>query len=150
MNAFVGISQRFLSADELQESIEKLVTEPSYYFLRWAHKVSGIVRELYDFPSPEGQMFNSILELRWRQKRPDKYEAMLLSIRDGYPDFNPLDGAWEAWEAEDRNAYFYPKTETRFPKGLVYPDDLNIAQRLFKDKKTATVHFVALTIGEKS
>lgn len=154
MSAFVGISQKLLSADELQNLISKLANDSSYYFLRWANRVSGVVKEKDpdSFPSPEGQMFNTDLELRWKQKRQALYEVLLLSsINDDYPDFEPLT---QEWETEDRDAYFYPKTETRFPKGFIYPKELNIAQRYFRDKKTATVHFVALTIkypiGEKS
>ena len=153
MSAFVGISQKLLSADELQNLISKLANDSSYYFLRWANRVSGVVKEKDpdSFPSPEGPMFNTDIELRWKQKRQALYEVLLLSsINDDYPDFEPLT---QEWETEDRDAYFYPKTETRFPKSFIYPKELNIAQRYFRDKKTATVHFVALTIkypiGEK-
>ena len=68
---------------------------------------------------------------------------LLSSINGDYPDFKPFP---HEWETEDRDAYFYPPTETRFPKGFIYPKDINIAQRYFRDKKTAIVHFVALTI----
>jgi hypothetical protein len=143
MSAFVGISQKLLSVDELQSLIFKLANDSSYYFLRWANRVSGITKKLDKFPMLEGQMFNSELELRWKQKGAN-YEAFLLSsTAREYPDFEPLD---REWETEDKDAYFYPDTETRFPKGFNYPKEPNIAQRYFKDKKTATVHFVALTI----
>ncbi|GBO53391.1 hypothetical protein APA_1298 [Pseudanabaena sp. lw0831] len=151
MSAFVGISQKLLSADELQNLISKLANDSSYYFLRWANRVSGITKKLGNFPMLEGQMFNSELELRWKQKGAN-YEAFLLSsTAREYPNFEPLD---REWETEDKDAYFYPPTETRFPKGFDYPPELKIGQRYFRDKKTATVHFVALTIkksiGEKS
>jgi hypothetical protein len=143
MSAFVGISQKLLSADELQSLISKLANDSSYYFLRWANRVSGVTKKLENFPMLEGQMFNSELELRWKQKGAN-YEAFLLSsTAREYPDFEPLD---REWEIEDKHAYFYPHTETRFPKGFIYPPELNIGQRYFKDKKTATVHFVALTV----
>ena len=142
MSAFVGTRDN-LDANQLREILDNLKIAKTYYFLRWANRVSGIIDELTDFPSPEGQMFNEDLELRWKQKG-EVYEALLLSsVNDDYLDFEPLA---QAWETEDCGAYFYPETETRFPKGFNYPKELNIAQRYFKDKHTATVHFVALTI----
>jgi len=148
MSAFVGTSHKLLSVDELQSLIDKLANESSYYFLRWANRVSGITKDSIkreDFPIPEGQMFNEELELRWKQKGAN-YEALLLSkSASNYPDFVALD---REWETEDRAALFYPETETRFPKGFNYPKNLNIAQRYFRDKQTATVHFVALTIRD--
>ncbi|WP_189525236.1 hypothetical protein [Nostoc sp. 'Peltigera membranacea cyanobiont' 232] len=40
MNPFVGVSTKFLPVPELLDLIKKLAPEPSYYFLRWTHKVS--------------------------------------------------------------------------------------------------------------
>ena len=68
---------------------------------------------------------------------------MFLSINGQNSEFQPLG---KDWQIEERNAHFYQKTETRFPKGFDYPEDLNIKQRYFQDKTTATVHFVALTV----
>ncbi|GAB4302688.1 MAG: hypothetical protein Fur0025_43640 [Oscillatoriaceae cyanobacterium] len=67
---FVGC-QQVLSADELRQVMLQLATAspPCYYFLRWPHQVSGIISELEEFPSPEGQMFTSKLELRWKTSR---------------------------------------------------------------------------------
>ncbi|MCG5057180.1 MAG: hypothetical protein KA714_04035 [Limnoraphis sp. WC205] len=155
--SFVGY-QKIYSVDELKELLTQNANSNSYYFLRWVDKVSGIVEELpSDFeqnPSPEGQMFNSKLELRWKQKGSG-YEVLLLTEGDSLPD------KWEKtiendceWETEVRDAYLYQPTVTRFPNRFKYPDNFNpdnfkIAQRYFKNKRTSTVHFIALTIQEK-
>ncbi len=103
------------------------------------------------FPSPQGQLFNSILEVRWKQKQR-KYEVLLLSSQDEAPifkpqdkqdNFRPIKGNWEILE---QNALLHSPKETRFPKSLNSEEIKNIAQRYFRDKDTATVHFVALTI----
>lgn len=145
MNPFVGIRKNFLSVPELLELIAKLTTEPSYYFFRWTHKVSKdweIKPIKTDFPMIEGQMFNQNFELRWKLKRKDSYEVLLLSVSGEYPDFTIVG---EDWQTQDRDAHLYSSTETRFPKS--FPSKkLDIAQRYFIDKKTATVHFVALTV----
>jgi hypothetical protein len=145
MNPFVGVSKESLPVSELLKLITKLATEPSYYFLRWTHKVSKdweLAPTETDFPMIEGQMFNQKCELRWKQKCKDSYEVLLLSIAGEYPDFAKVG---EDWQTQDRDAHLYSSTETRFPKG--FPSKkLDIAQRYFIDKKTATVHFVALTV----
>jgi len=148
--SFVGTREN-LSITELRALLDNHKGNQHYYFLRWANRVSGIITNLDNFPSPEGQMFNADLEIRWKQKA-DKYEVLLLSKYDNdYPEF---DSFAQTWQSEDRNASFYPKTETRFPKGFIYPEELNIGQRYFKDQDTGIVHFVALTIenstGKKS
>lgn len=147
MNPFVGVSTELLSVPELLKLITKLATQPSYYFLRWTHKVSKdweLAPTETDFPMIEGQMFNQNSELRWKQKRKDSYEVLLLSVAGESPDFIKVDGDWQT---QDRDAHLYSSNETRFPKG--FPSKkLDIAQRYFIDKKTATVHFVALTVGK--
>lgn len=175
---FVGINQQPLSAPELIELLEKFSTPPSYYFLRWAHRVGGFWQRRKDianleddirdrlqsnpvnnstskqtesFPSPEGQLFNSILEVRWKQKL-GKYEVLLLSsqnqasifqFQNERDNFRSIPGKWEILE---QNLLLHSPKETRFPKNLNSEDIKNIAQRYFWDKDTATVHFVALTI----
>ncbi|MBN3895670.1 MAG: hypothetical protein HWQ41_10475 [Nostoc sp. NOS(2021)] len=143
MNPFVGVSKK--SVPELLDLIAKLASEPSYYFLRWTHEVSKdwkIEPTETDFPMIEGQMFNKKCELRWKQKRKDSYEVLLLSVAGEYSDFASVG---EDWQTQERDAHLYSSTETRFPKG--FPSKkLDIAQRYFIDKKTATVHFVALTV----
>jgi hypothetical protein len=146
MNPFVGYKKE-PSVPQLLELITKLATEPSYYFLRWTHKVSGITKQQpteTDFPMIEGQMFNQKYELRWKQKRKDSYEVLLLSIAGEYPDFERIG---EDWQTQDRDAHLYSPTETRFPKGF-YPTSIDVKQRYFIDQKTAAVHFVALTFGK--
>ncbi|MBW4687562.1 MAG: hypothetical protein KME40_21225 [Komarekiella atlantica HA4396-MV6] len=149
MNPFVGVSKKLLSVCELLEliAIAKLTTEPSYYFLRWTHEVSKcweIAPSENNFPMIEGQMFNRECELRWKQKRKDSYEVLLLSVAGEYPDFLKVG---EEWQTQDRDAHLYSSTETRFPKG--FPSKkLDISQRYFIDKKTAKTHFVALTVGK--
>jgi hypothetical protein len=146
MNPFVGY-KKDQSVLQLLELITKLATEPSYYFLRWTHKVSGITKQQpteTDFPMIEGQMFNQKYELRWKQKHKDSYEVLLLSIAGEYPDFERIG---EDWQTQDRDAHLYSPTETRFPKGF-YPTSIDVKQRYFIDKKTAAVHFVALTFGK--
>lgn len=144
MKPFVGYQENPLSVSDLLELIDKLKTENTYYFLRWTNKVSGIIKQIPDkFPMLEGQMFNDEFELRWKYKQNNAYEVLLLTTGKNYHDFQELG---KNWQIEERNAHFYPVTETRFPKGFNYPDNLNIKQRYFQDKTTATVHFVALTL----
>jgi hypothetical protein len=146
MNPFVGY-KKDQSVLQLLELITKLATEPSYYFLRWTHKVSGITKQQpteTDFPMIEGQMFNQKYELRWKQKHKDSYEVLLLSIAGEYPDFERIG---EDWQTQDRDAHLYSPTETRFPKGF-YPTSIDVKQRYFVDQKTSAVHFVALTFGK--
>lgn len=143
MNAFVGVSKQFLTADELESLLEKYALAPSYYFLRWPHKVSKIESEFpSEFPSPEGQMFNCDREIRWKQKG-DNFTVLLLSLTGDEPEFQAIG---QEWVTEDRKAHFYPATETRFPQGIPATQNIKVAQRYFKDKQTATVHFVALTV----
>ncbi|MBD2298841.1 hypothetical protein [Nostoc sp. FACHB-190] len=179
---FVGVNQQPLSAEELVKLLQKFSTPPSYYFLRWAHRVGGFwrlgtedaeytsleadVRDLLrnasgdrlqqnlneTFPSPQGQLFNSILEIRWQQKQ-GKYEVLILSSQDKAEILQPQDEENNFrlikaghWEIIEQNVLLHSPTETRFPKDLNSEDIKNIAQRYFRDKRTATVHFVALTI----
>ncbi|MCU0544430.1 MAG: hypothetical protein MUE44_20020 [Oscillatoriaceae cyanobacterium Prado104] len=149
------------SKEDLQELLDRaeLKISPSYYFLCWPHKVSGIIQKLPDdFPGYEGQMFNSQFDLRWKKKGTG-YEVLLLSIEPKNElGFEEISGNKEAikWEAIDRPAYFYNTGETRFPKGFIFKDEsdekidpknIAVGQRYFQDAKTATVHFIALTVG---
>lgn len=158
MSPFVGVSEQLLTVEQLRDLLQQPSTQPNYYFLRWHHKVSGIVEQLPDeFPSPEGQMFNCDRELRWKQQRQGYYTVLLLSNTGQLPVFTSVG---EDWETEQRGAYGYRPDETRFPRSLDFPKSLDIriskeesktnkpklAQRYFIDKKTSTVHFVALTV----
>ena len=143
--SFVGF-QQVSSVEELRELITQRSSQSSYYFLRWADKVSGIVNRLpEDFPSPEGQMFNTDWELRWKQNKKG-YEVLVLSDADVEPEFTLVG---QRWHTQLREAHVYPSTETRFPKEFI-TDDVKVAQRYFIDAQTATVHFVALTISKKN
>lgn len=143
--SFVGIRQ-LSSVEELRELLAQRSSQSSYYFLRWAYKVSGIVAQLpQEFPSPEGQMFNADWELRWKQYKKG-YEVLLLSKTGAEPGFTPVG---QHWETKLRQAYMYRSTETRFPKEFI-AESVDVAQRYFIDPQTATVHFVALTLSNNN
>ena len=145
-----------LSRDEVKELLEKLATEDSYYFVRSPHAVSGICMKLPEefFPGFEGQMFNADRELRWK-KQGSAYQALILSrVEADLEGFEPIDKDCE-WQICDRTAYFHPLDEPKFPKTFVYKgendekivsNNISIGQRYFQEKRTATVHFVALTV----
>lgn len=159
MKGFVDVKQVSLW-DELKKLLEKLANEESYYFVRSPHAVSGIQMKLPEQFPPyfEGQMFNSEREIRWK-KQGNSYEILLLSRVEIEPNlgFQPIYNEPEEieWEVCDRHAYFYDIDETKFPKSFIFKDINNqdidpktipIRQRYFHEKKTATVHFVALTV----
>lgn len=144
-----------LSGDEVKELLEKLATEESYYFVRSPHAVSGICMNLpQEFPGFEGQMFNADRELRWK-KQGIAYQALILSrVEADLEGFEPIDKDCE-WQICDRAAYFHRLDEPKFPKTFVYKgenekkidsNNISIGQRYFQEKRTATVHFVALTV----
>jgi hypothetical protein len=144
--SFVGF-KKSVSVAELLKLIDKLAIERNYYFCRWSHQVSEnweTAPEAKHFPMLEGQMFNEQCELRWKRKPNDNYELLLLSIAPIESDFIQIG---ETWETQQRDAHLLSSTSTyrRFPKHLPQKKT-DIAQRYFIDKKTATVHFVALTI----
>jgi hypothetical protein len=141
MSAFVGV-KTVESAENLKTLIDNVIKGDRCYFLRWPHKVSGLSRKLPDdFPSPEGQAFTCDRELRWKVQG-QRYSTLLLSNSDKVDGF---DAIGDEWETCDRSAQVYPPTETRFPHGIA-DRGINIEQRYFRDKKTATVHFVALVV----
>ncbi len=176
--SFVGVHSQVLSAQELIQVLEKLETsaQPSYYFLRWSHRVSGFWQRRFEefpslakdigdrinrinfnqieaaFPSPEGQMFNNQLELRWKKKQAN-YEILLLSATGSQEDYPEFQLVGNDWNVVNRNAHLYAsgptQTETRFPKKFDH-QDIKVAQRYFMDSKTTTVHFVALTVSSKN
>lgn len=140
MTAFVGYQQQ-VSLDELRKVLEDYKTRNSRYFLRWVHQVSGIILELPETLSPEGQMFDDQRELRWK-KQSKGFDLLLLSVAGSDPSFTPIG---TVWKCQNRNAHIYPPTETRFPKGIDH-QNVDVGQRYFLDARTATVHFVALTV----
>ncbi|MBD1821823.1 hypothetical protein H6F51_04835 [Cyanobacteria bacterium FACHB-DQ100] len=137
------------SVEELRALIAQYANRPSnYYFLRWPHCVSGMKASLpNDFPSPEGQMFNTALELRWK-RQGEGYSLLLLSetLRET-EGFTAIPGDWEAI---NRSAQCHESKETQYPKGFHFGNGIEpkrIQQRYFRDRNTATIHFVALTIA---
>lgn len=159
MTGFVG-SKQVSSADNLKKLLGELSPDrQSYYFVRLPHKVSGICLNLpADFPGFEGQMFNEKLELRWK-KQGNSYDVLLLSQEIVESDeFEKIE---VDWQISDRTAYWYITSENKppaqFPKEFLFldidgaqikkPENIKIGQRYFQDKKTGTVHFVALTIN---
>lgn len=149
MSAFVGTCT-VDSAEALRSLIEQRQTSESYFFLRWPHKVSGFCKTLPDdFPSPEGQLFNNALELRWKRQGRG-YSVLLLSNQtDPVSGFTALDGNWETC---DRPAHCHESKETRYPKGFYFDTGIEreaIQQRYFRDRRTATIHFVALTLANQ-
>ncbi|AFY33114.1 hypothetical protein [Calothrix sp. PCC 7507] len=142
--SFVGYKQ-VSSLEELRNLLTDYYQERSYYFLRWTHQVSGILADLPpEFSSPEGEMFNIELELRWKQNNGG-YQVLLLSQTQPKTEleFTPIG---KNWKTCDRNAYLYDLDETKFPKRFIYPEKLSLGQRYFQDTETSTIHFVALTI----
>ena len=150
---FVYVRSR-LSEDDVKKLLKQPETEKSYYFVRSPHAVSGICMKLPDefFPGLEGQMFDADRELRWK-KQGSTYEALLLSRVAA--DLEGFEAIGENWEWCDRTAYFHTLDEPKFPKSFIYKGEndekldyknISIGQRYFQDKRTATVHFVALTI----
>ncbi|MDV3347877.1 hypothetical protein QGP82_04165 [Leptothoe sp. LEGE 181152] len=103
-----------------------------------------------EFPSPEGQVFNANMELRWKSQRAGYTVLLLSDTADTADGFTAISGDWEA---VDRSAHHHESKETQYPKGFdfgrgVEPE--HIKQRYFCDRRTATVHFVALTIASSS
>ncbi|GET41928.1 hypothetical protein [Microseira wollei] len=158
MSVFVGVSEQLLTEEELKQLLQSTSNQPNYYFLRLPHKVSGILEEFpKEFPSPEGQMFNSDRELRWKQQKPGLYNVLILSNNGETAGFTAIDGDWKT---QQRAAYGYRTDETRFPRSLIFPESIDprisgdktktnkpkLAQRYFIDADTSTVHFVALTV----
>ncbi|MEH2355025.1 hypothetical protein [Nostoc sp.] len=145
--------KQLVALDELDTLITQVSNSQSYYFLRYSHAVSGIFKKLPDDGGEiEGQVFNSICEIRWK-KYKSGYEVLILSQQEfNLEGFKELTGHWEIF---DRDAYWHNPEETRFPKGFTFkdenhqpinPKDISIKQRYFKDSATATIHFVALTV----
>lgn len=136
----------------MQAFLQACQTDDSQYFLRWPHRVSGFVASLpKEGISPEGQLFNCDRELRWRQLAQG-YSVLLLSNIDT-PDpqktFNYQKQSFQAigndWDTQTWNAHVYPETETRLPAPIA-TNGVDIKQRHFIDKTTATVHFTALVV----
>lgn len=131
------------SKPELENLLKTHAGDNRWYFVRWAHEVSGFQKTLpANFEQAEGQMFTGDRELRWKPQG-QKFSVLLLSTTP-VEGFDLLKGEWIT---QDRDAHVYPPTETRLPKGIVH-NKANVGQRYFIDQTTWTVHFVALVAKE--
>ena len=149
---YVYSSKQSVGLEELKKLLEELKQQNNYYFLCSPNAVSGITMTLpEEFPTVEGQMFNADCELRWK-KQKSGYDVLVLS-NSSKPDLKDFE-QFGNWAISDFKAYFY-QNETKFPKEFIYlnsnnqkinPQQININQRYFRDKDTATVHFIALTL----
>jgi hypothetical protein len=140
------------SIQELRSLLANLATGDCCYFARWAHKVSGMVTAIDDVlpepnGSPEGQMFGSNFEVRWKKTSQQRYEVLLLHCEKSVTEwqFTPVGNGWHVPKTP-LGSYFYDADETRFPQGFELAKKMKLRQRYFQDVMTATVHFVALTI----
>jgi hypothetical protein len=130
-----------------REQLLKLLEQCSgdrFFFLRSTHQVSGILSELPPVLSPEGQVFNSQIELRWKAEK-QRYRVLLLSRDSELEGFKAIAGDWET---EDHPALLHDRRTPQYPNRFVYPSGLEkrIQQRYFRDRTTGIVHFVALTV----
>lgn len=139
---------RNFSDEELKTLLKREIDCTDCCFLRWPHKVSGFCSAIHqDCFSPEGQVFNTVRELRWRPLGTG-FSVLLLSLDQREEDpFNSFKPVGETWHTQDLEAHVPTQTETRFLRGLSAAGKTNfhIGQRYFIDPKTATIHFVALT-----
>jgi hypothetical protein len=136
------------STQELRSLLADLAIGDCCYFARWVHKVSGMVTAIDDvLPSPEGQMFGSNFEVRWKQISQERYEVLLLHCEKSVIvwQFTPVGNGWHVPETP-LGSHFYDAEETRFPQSFKLAKKIKLRQRYFQDAMTATVHFVALTI----
>jgi hypothetical protein len=132
-----------VTGEELDELLKQ--GNDTYYFLKYVDRVSGFCTQLPEKSplSPQGQMFDRAVELRWKQ-RGKAYDLLWLGTKEPPAEFEPIEGDWTYC---DRQAKVYSKDETRLPRTIAeLPKNLVIQQRYFLDKETATVHFVALTV----
>lgn len=147
---FVGTTT-VSSPTDLESLLKNHAGDKGWYFLRWAHTVSGFKRALpSDFERAEGQMFTGDRELRWKPQGKE-FNVLLLSsidLRENLDrlktDLKPVAGDWIT---QDWDAHVYPPNETRLPRGIAY-NGVNVGQRYFIDQTTWTVHFVSLIAKE--
>jgi hypothetical protein len=141
-SGFIG-TRSVLSQAELESLLETHAGNNGWYFLRWAHEVSGFKKGLPTaFNCIEGQVFTGDRELRWKPQGQG-FNLLLLSTAE-IQGFELLQGNWVT---QDRDAHVYPLTETRLPKGIAH-NNANVGQRYFIDQTTWTVHFIALVAKE--
>ena len=132
--------------NSLRQLIEQYSKPGDFFFLRSLHRVSGIITELPDQLSPEGQLFNARFELRWKKRRQG-YELLWLGQQapTNTEDFTKIE---RQWETKDHDALLHARKTPQYPNLFYYPSELEktIQQRYFRDAGTGIVHFVALTV----
>lgn len=132
-------------------SADQSEAEESFFFLRWAHRVSGMKAALPETLSPEGQWFSELGELRWKR---DRHGYQVLWLGQQRPqDVEQLSHlAWTAidrqWQFVDQPVLLHDRRTPQFPHLFDYPTRLQnrLRQRYFRDAETDIVHFVALTV----
>lgn len=146
-----GYASTAIAQDEqsLRQLLDRYSQPGDFFFLRWLHKVSGITSQLGSQVSPEGQLFNTTFELRWK-KRQQGYSILWLGLQppddsDNLSTFTTID---RQWQTDDRPALLHDRKTPQYPNLFIYPPELKdqIRQRYFRDGNTNIVHFVALTV----
>lgn len=147
---YVGVAPTPIDISALKALVDRCTDGDSWLFLRWPHQVkllpmTGKIEEK-DLVCQEGQVFGQSKELRWK-RRGNAYEVLLLSEDGGDEALSPIG---QDWETKDLEARFYPETETRFPRSIEAPNELDVGQRYFIDAQTACVQFIALRVKHGS
>jgi hypothetical protein len=140
---FVNVQGMALDELSLKQLIERCIVGRTWYCLRWPHDITFVAGLPDDFSCTEGQVFNSDRELRWKRQNGEYVVLLLSKTEVDDQALQPLDEK-QTWLIRDLNAHFYSSTETRFPQGVSYPDELDMGQRYFIDRETGIVQFVAL------
>jgi hypothetical protein len=148
--SYVGYTSIPTAADDqgLRQLLD-LYTQPGdFFFLRSLHQVSGIITELPVELSPEGQLFNHTLELRWKKRRQG-YDILWLGLHPP-ADVKAFTAIERQWQTADRPALLHDRRTPQYPNLFRYPPELKnqIRQRYFRDAATGIVHFVALTVHQ--
>lgn len=132
----------------LRELIDRYTQTGTCFFLRSLHQVSGIITALPEKLSPEGQLFNANVELRWKKRRRG-YELLWLG-QQAPEDSSTFTTIPRQWQTEDHPALLHDRRTPQYPNLFKYPDNLKsqIRQRYFRDQETGIIHFIALTVHE--
>ncbi|NJR49868.1 MAG: hypothetical protein HC780_10185 [Leptolyngbyaceae cyanobacterium CSU_1_3] len=136
---------------DLEALLKNHLHEPTYYFLRQTHQVSGILQE---FPEKldvlEGQLFNAEFEVRWKCNPQQKGYSVLVLSRSSLKDssLKPLPGQWES---EDHSILLHDPKTPQYPNGFTYKEGVDVSriyQRYFRNVDTFAVQFIALTVKD--